>query len=186
MSWTEAEDYCRNKSGHLASVTSNTTNDYIVGEKNKRGLNRLWIGGSDLENEGSWKWADGSPWESTLWKSDEPNNYLGAQNCLNYHPGNDQLWDDELCIVQSCFLCSRTICPDETQQEIWSSPTFVAIGASGIAFILVLLLIAFLYVIKRQRNKRKAADVTRSDENPVYGTYFDPDPKAEVADDNAY
>ena len=60
------EDYCRNKSGHLASVTSNTTSDYIEKGKNLRAINRLWIGGSDLQAEGSWKWADCSPQELTL------------------------------------------------------------------------------------------------------------------------
>ena len=48
MSWYDAEDFCRNKSGYLASVTSKATNDYVEEGKKQRDMNRLWIGGSDI------------------------------------------------------------------------------------------------------------------------------------------
>ena len=99
LSWTEAEHFCRNKSGHLTSVTSNTTNDYIEKGNNQRGLNSLWIGGLDLGAEGSWRWADCSVWEFTLWASREPNNRWEAQNCLNYHPAKDHLWGDQIYVL---------------------------------------------------------------------------------------
>ena len=34
--WTEAEDFCKEKGAHLASVTSNATNDYVLEGKDKR------------------------------------------------------------------------------------------------------------------------------------------------------
>ena len=62
---------------------------------------------------------------------------------------------------------------------------------------LLLLLIPVLCIWKRQRARRdardvthearsRAAEVTREDENPTYGDYFDPDPRAEVEDTNDY
>ena len=53
---------------------------------------------------------------------------------------------------------------------------------------LLLLLIAVLLCIFKQRKARSraAAEVTCDDENPTYGDYFDPDPRAEVEDTNAY
>ena len=65
------------------------------------------------------------------------------------------------------------------ESDTWSS-TLVAIGGS-VAFLLVLLLIVLLCVFKRPRNRRNAAHVSHTDENPVYGTYFNPNPRAEVA-----
>jgi len=185
MSWTEAENFCRNKSGHLASVTSNTTNDYIVKGRDSRAISHLWIGGSDLEVEGSWKWADCNSWEFTMWASGEPNNRWEAQNCLNYHPAKDHFWYDQLCARPAPFLCSQTICSDTEEEDTWSSATLAAIAGS-LASLLVLLLVVLLCIVKRRRNRRNAADVTSSDENPVYGTYFDPNPIAEVEDTNAY
>ena len=133
-----------------------------------------------MQAEGSWKWADCSPQEFTLWASGEPSNYLGTPNCLNYHPAEDHLWDDQLCAVPARFLCSQIICSNKSESDTWSLTTFAAIGGS-VASLLVLLLVVLLCIFKRRRSRRNAADVTRSDENPVYGTYFDPDPRAEVA-----
>ena len=110
LNWTDAEDFCKMKGAHLASVTSTATNDYALKGKDKRRMYHLWIGGSDLEVEGVWKWADCSPWEFTFWRSGEPNNYHGAQDCINYHP-EDRRWDDYQCNTKAWFLCSKMICP---------------------------------------------------------------------------
>ena len=64
-------------------------------------------------------------------------------------------------------------------------PFVVAVSVSGI--LLLLLLIILLCIFKQRKEKRRrAADVTRNDENPVYGDYFDPDPRMEAEDTNAY
>ena len=82
--------------------------------------------------------------------------------------------------VPAPFLCSQIIRSDTEEKDTWSSITLAAIGGS-VAFLLVLLLFVLLCIFKRRRNGRNAADVTRADENPVYGTYFDPNSIAEVA-----
>ena len=176
MNWHDAEDFCRNKSGHLASVTSKAANDYVEEGKKQRGMNRLWIGGSDLEAEGTWRWVDCSPWDFTLWKPDEPNGNWGAQNCLSYFK-NEHRWHDQSCKILAPFVCSQTICSDK---NTWPPQTNAAIGGSILVFLLVLLLVV-LFVLKRRRARSKL-DVAHTDENPVYGTYFDPDPRAEVED----
>ena len=59
QSWREAEEFCVKEGAHLASVTSKSTNDYILEGIGKRGVEFLWVGGSyrGLE-EGGWKWND--------------------------------------------------------------------------------------------------------------------------------
>ena len=55
--WDEAEQFCKEKGGgHLASVTSKATNDYIAAELKLRD-HELWIGGSDKKSEGTWTWS---------------------------------------------------------------------------------------------------------------------------------
>ena len=155
-------------------------------EKKQRGIKWLWIGGSDLDAEGTWKWTDCSPWKSTFWKSGEPDNEWGGQNCLEVKDNRMKGWNDQVCVLPARFLCSQTICAEKSQPDIWSSPAFLAAGASVLVFLLVLLLVVLFCAMKMKRNKRNEANVAHSDENPVYGTYFDPDPKAEVADGNTY
>ena len=106
--WTEAEDFCQRKGAHLASVTSAAINDYVLEGKGKRSM-PLWIGGSDLEVNGVWKWADCSVWDFTLWSPGEPNDHVGGQDCLIYHAGEHR-WDDYRCDADAGFLCDQRIC----------------------------------------------------------------------------
>ena len=63
---------------------------------------------------------------------------------------------------------------------------------TGVAITVPVLLILFLLIaillcmFKRRRAKRRAADVRFEDDNPTYGDYFDPNPRVEVEDTNAY
>ena len=105
--WKDAEEFCKKKGGHLASVTSEAVDTYIAGEKEKRRLRNLWIGGSDKENQGVWKWTDGSPWNFTNWYKDQPNS-RGASNCLRYINDKKE-WDDAPCNRDGTFVCSQIL-----------------------------------------------------------------------------
>ena len=117
MNWTDAEDFCKEKGAHLASVTSSTINDYILEGKAIRNIPHLWVGGTDAEIEDVWKWTDGSAWEFTFWGPGEPNNF-GTQ-CLVYHPSNT--WDDRTCFWEDKFLCSQTRCQGR-ENQLWVGP----------------------------------------------------------------
>ena len=54
----------------------------------------------------------------------------------------------------------------------------------SVAGCLLLLLITLLCIFKLRRAKRRAANVTKTDDNATYGDYFDPDPRMEVEDTN--
>ena len=66
--WTDAEQFCREKDGHLASVTNLKIHDYIMSKVVKSDHSTwFWVRGTDQEQEGVWKWTDGSDWEFTKW-----------------------------------------------------------------------------------------------------------------------
>ena len=69
----------RRRRGHLASVTSEAIEEYII--ENRRDISYLWLGGSDKEEEGVWKWSDGSPWEFAKLNKGEPRNG-SKEDCL--------------------------------------------------------------------------------------------------------
>ena len=52
MSWDDAEGFCQAAGGHLASVGSSATKDYLTKGMTERGHDEAWFGGSDREEEG--------------------------------------------------------------------------------------------------------------------------------------
>ena len=68
LSWSDADELCKNKSGELASIHSKQEYYFIV-ELSSSVLgppSYVWLGGQDLVTEGSWTWSDGSAWDFQL------------------------------------------------------------------------------------------------------------------------
>ena len=119
--WDAAERTCEHQGGHLASVTSNATNQYILSGLAQRGMTEeLWIGGTDSKEEGSWEWTDGGAWDFTYWAPREPK-HTTALNCLqyysssslnpfNFNPVSEFEWYNANCDAQVRFLCSQKLC----------------------------------------------------------------------------
>ena len=65
----------------------------------------FWLGGSDVEVEGDWRWVDGSNWDFQAWDmgQGQPNNYNGNQHCLTYKVGLGN--HDDPCTRTKPFLC---------------------------------------------------------------------------------
>jgi len=74
-SWTEAEANSVKLGGHLTAISSKSENDFIwqIAKLNSDPI-CTWIGGTDQEKEGIWKWSTGESWAYTNWSSNEPNN----------------------------------------------------------------------------------------------------------------
>ena len=125
-SWNQAEQQCQDIFGHLASVTSDTIHQYVLEGMKKRGIDFLWLGGTDKDEEGTWKWSDGSPFEFTNWLWGEPNNWIGNEldedcmhmdNFARWESDNEGKlrekngkWNDLRCDKKLHFLCAQKIC----------------------------------------------------------------------------
>ena len=65
----------------------------------------VWLGGTDREEEGVWRWATtGEVLSYTSWSGDEPNNELGGEHCMSQGPNPDG-WNDVRCNVEKRALC---------------------------------------------------------------------------------
>ena len=64
------------------------------------GNEKVWIGGSDIKEEGKWRWIDGSEMSWTNWDKNEPGK--DKENCLLMIDGK---WHDALCGDKHRFLC---------------------------------------------------------------------------------
>ena len=74
--WTQCRSAARAKGGELATVRSQSENDWLVANvlpaaKTEYGL---WIGLNDEAQPGVFKWTSGEPVTFTNWRVDEPNN----------------------------------------------------------------------------------------------------------------
>jgi Ca2+-binding RTX toxin-like protein len=74
---TQAEGvFFEGVAGHLATVTSAEENGFIVENilpvVEAEGNNYAWLGGTDKEKEGTWKWITGETWNYQNWNVDRP------------------------------------------------------------------------------------------------------------------
>ena len=53
-----------------------------------------WLGGTDQEQEGEWRWVTGEKWKYSQWAGGEPNNYTGGENYLGVF-SKPCGWNDE-------------------------------------------------------------------------------------------
>lgn len=66
----------------------------------RTGRRIAWYGGE--KKNGVFIWSDGTSFTKTFWKSGEPNNLNGNENCLLT---NDGAWNDEDCSVTKYYVC---------------------------------------------------------------------------------
>ena len=63
---------------------------------------RVWLGGTDKEEEGVWKWNDGSPWNYTQWGNGTGNKGVNV-DCVLMIFGKE--WRDYSCTEIKPFIC---------------------------------------------------------------------------------
>ncbi len=76
LSWRDAEAACEEEGGYLAVITTQEESDYIMGLIPNH-YPKLWIGGTDEAEEGSWHWVTGEAFSFTAWAVGEPNDHEG-------------------------------------------------------------------------------------------------------------
>ncbi|XP_034044176.1 CD209 antigen-like protein C [Thalassophryne amazonica] len=110
--WQESQDDCLARDAHLVIINSNEEQEF------SKIFNRpLWIGLTDRETEGIWKWVDGTPLTIRFWNAGQANHHHGeTQDCVEIaepprllfflHQGND--WNDVPCGKQNFWMCEKT------------------------------------------------------------------------------
>ncbi len=92
---------------HLVSISGSAENAWLSTRAGYEASGAWWIGFSDLAQEDSWEWASGSPVGYTNWRSGEPNNQMGNEDCadINYFGGGDGTWNDADCDLERPYIC---------------------------------------------------------------------------------
>ncbi|XP_016115110.1 C-type lectin domain family 4 member K-like [Sinocyclocheilus grahami] len=79
--WTESRRYCTEKGADLIIINNREEKDFV---HNTSGNAVFYIGLTDTDVEGSWKWVDESTLNSSFWASGEPNRGQGIvdEDCV--------------------------------------------------------------------------------------------------------
>ncbi|XP_073730767.1 uncharacterized protein [Misgurnus anguillicaudatus] len=100
---SESRKYCKDRGADLIIINTKEEQDFI--QKNY-GNDKPWIGLTDSDKEGTWKWVDGSTLTSSFWRSGEPNSFGGDEDCVVFESTG---WGDYPCFHNYKWICERKI-----------------------------------------------------------------------------
>jgi uncharacterized repeat protein (TIGR02543 family) len=88
ITWTEAKAACEALGGHLATITTSEEQQFIVSILGFGSKRAYWLGATDAEQEGNWKWITGEDWSYTNWDSGnrQPDNDSDEDYLQIYNP----------------------------------------------------------------------------------------------------
>ncbi|XP_061477684.1 hepatic lectin-like [Rhineura floridana] len=104
--WHIAKSHCEELNSSLVVVNDEAEQNFLQSRtKNKP----YWIGLSDSDVEGEWKWIDGTTYRNSYkkWGNGEPNNYDHRENCAMIHDSGD--WNDMACFITSFYACEKPL-----------------------------------------------------------------------------
>ncbi|XP_073686210.1 CD209 antigen-like protein A [Garra rufa] len=108
--WTESREYCLNREADMIIINNRQKQDFVRKITDKRGF---WIGVTDIDVEGTWKWVDGSTLTSGIWASGEPNGEIRENCAVTYLTYLPELigWIDVACDDAYQWICEKSILP---------------------------------------------------------------------------
>uniref|UniRef100_A0A4W6FVZ5 C-type lectin domain-containing protein n=1 Tax=Lates calcarifer TaxID=8187 RepID=A0A4W6FVZ5_LATCA len=108
--WQESRNYCLQEGADLMIINSEEEQVKCV-YLCIQWKDNIWIGLTDRETEGTWKWVDGTPLTTSYWATGEPNSYQGRdEDCgeIRFY-GSENSWNDASCTSQKYWICEKTV-----------------------------------------------------------------------------
>lgn len=90
MTWNEAENYCKERGGHLVTITSEEEQRKVYGLIKDGDYDAYWMGASVIGAK--WSWVTDEPFDYQLWAVGEPDESEEGM-CLQMYLENGN-WDD--------------------------------------------------------------------------------------------
>ncbi|XP_030279430.1 CD209 antigen-like protein C [Sparus aurata] len=104
--WQRSRDYCLQRGADLMIINSEEEQSFTRQLKNN-----LWIGLTDTETDGTWKWVDGTPLDTSYWMDGEPNNYKQKEeDCVEVRlHAEENNWNDSPCNLKLFWICEKKL-----------------------------------------------------------------------------
>ncbi|XP_009984048.1 PREDICTED: hepatic lectin-like, partial [Tauraco erythrolophus] len=105
-SWHKAKAWCEEMHSQLAVINSFAKQNFIMFRTRNE---RFWIGLTDENSEGEWRWIDGTDYKSTFtfWKEGEPNDSGRNEDCA--HVWLSGKWNDVYCTYECYYVCEKPL-----------------------------------------------------------------------------
>ncbi|XP_076874429.1 uncharacterized protein LOC143524897 isoform X2 [Brachyhypopomus gauderio] len=102
--WSDSRKDCKNRGADLVIINNREEQEFIV---KMLGSNTAWIGLTDTEKEGVWKWVDGTELTTAYWNKNEPNNMHNNENCVLTGSSDKKGWNDIPCNIEIMWICEK-------------------------------------------------------------------------------
>jgi len=108
--WEGAKMLCEMEGGQLAVITSEAEQGRIASRFGR--LPEFWVGCTDIEREGQFRWVNGQGLGFARWYRTQPTRkYPNNEHCVTFNYwGKDAKWGDRNCYDSKPFLCETMVC----------------------------------------------------------------------------
>ncbi|XP_041697858.1 C-type lectin domain family 10 member A-like [Coregonus clupeaformis] len=106
-SWDESRQDCLERGADLVIINSKEEQTFLTMPDK-----RVWIGLTDKDREGTWKWVDGTPLTTAYWSGQQPDNgngdpIYGEEDCAEIVIM--WIWNDISCANHFNWVCEKVI-----------------------------------------------------------------------------
>ncbi|XP_073721142.1 collectin-12-like [Misgurnus anguillicaudatus] len=105
-SWSESRQFCRDRGQDLVIINTEDEQRYV----SSIAKSRVWIGLSDIAEEGKMKWVDNTTLDKKFWYQGEPNDENGNEDCVEIMSSSQPIlnnWNDLPCSETRKCICEN-------------------------------------------------------------------------------
>ncbi|XP_077183499.1 uncharacterized protein LOC143832657 [Paroedura picta] len=107
--WNNSRRLCQEEDANLVVINHEEEEDILVYMMSSKDVH--WIGFSDLEEKGTWKWVDGTPPTFKNWYTGEPNNSVdeASEYCAVLQKEYNFMWNALPCNNKYKYICEKNM-----------------------------------------------------------------------------
>ncbi|XP_035532739.1 CD209 antigen-like protein A [Morone saxatilis] len=113
-SWEKGKEDCGVRGAGLVEIGSTAEQKFLSNFTKEE--THAWIGLTDKDKEGTWKWIDGGPLTLKYWRKPQPDNgggykALGEEDCAHIIIGKGDIynWNDLSCTTLLKWICEKRL-----------------------------------------------------------------------------